>query len=197
MNMGRLRRFLTSDDGFSLTEVIVVIGLLPLVLAGAYGALNYTTTSSAVSAKQGNAARDFASPLEQMSSTIMQNTSIKSAGVNRIEVWTDRDMDGAPELDAFYVTSDNRLVFERWGYTSDRLNVVSHNTWDLSSSNYNVGSNTPLFTYYDKTGAVIDSAQVAVKAPSNATRVRVRLMVDTGDGNTLTDIRDILFRNRS
>lgn len=189
--------FLKSDAGFSLSEIIIVVGLLPVVLAGAWGALTYTTTSNTVSTAQGNAAHDFSDPMEQMSAILMQNTSLATAGSNRIDVWTDRNMDGAPELYAFYVTADNRLVNERWDYNSARNAVLSHSSWDMSLTNYNIASGTSLFAYYDKTGAIIPAAEVSARAPSNATRVRATLILDMGQGRTASDVRDILFRNRN
>jgi len=188
---------MSDDAGFSLTELIVVVGLLPIVLAMAWGGLMYATTSAAVNTTQGNAAHDFANPMEQMSRVLMQNTSIRSASANRIEVWTDRDMDGSPELDAFYVTADKKLVFERWGYNSGRTTILSHNVWNMSTNNHNMATTTALFTYYDKDGNVIADADIASRAPSNATRVRVKLLMDMGKGRTANDVRDILFRNRS
>jgi len=197
MSMSRIRRALGSDAGFSLTELIIVVGLLPLVLAGAWGALQYTTASNAVATTQGNAAHDFSDPMEQMSSIIMQNTTIHSATPNRLEVWTDRNMDGAPELYAFYVTADNRLVYERWDYDSSRTTVRDHKRWDMSTTNYNIAAGTQLFAYYDKDAAVIQAANVPSTAPSDATSVRVTLVLDMGRGRTAADVRDILFRNRN
>jgi len=190
-------RIFSEESGFSLPELIIVVGLIPLVLAGAWGGLSFVTASSKVSSVQGNAAHDFANPMEQMSRMIMQNMTIKTASGNRLEVWTDRNMDGAPELDAFYVTSDNQLVFERWSYTSDRLTVLAHNVWSMSASNHNFASGTAAFTYYDKAGAQIPASDVSAKAPSDATRVRVTLIIDMGNGTTAQDVRDIVFRNRS
>lgn len=197
MGMSNLRRRMEDDSGFSLSELIIVIGLLPVVLAVAWAGLMYATTSSAVSATQGNAAQDFANPMEQISRTIMQNTSIRSAQPDRIEVWTDRDMDGSPELDAFYVTADKRLVFERWAYNSGRTTVLSHHVWNMSVNNHNVSTGAALFEYYDKDGVLIPTAEISARAPSNAIRVRVRLKLDMGNGRTAEDVRDILFRNRS
>ena len=197
--MGRFFRHESNDAGFSLTELVVVVGLLPIVLAAAWGALSFVTKTNQVASIQGNAAHDFADPMEQMSSIIMQNNAIKSADPNRIEVWTDRNMDGAPELDAFYVTADKKLIFERWAYNSSRTTVLSHHLWEMSVTNFNVDSATPLFTYYDASGAPIPTSDIAAHAASDARRVRVRLMIDTGNGATKAygDVRDILFRNRS
>ena len=195
--MKRGVRIFSEESGFSLPELIIVVGLIPLVLAGAWGGLSFVTASSKVSSVQGNAAHDFANPMDQMSRMIMQNMSIKMASGNRIEVWTDRNMDGAPELDAFYVTADNRLVFERWSYTSDRVTVLAHNVWAMSTANHNVASGTAAFTYYDKAGVQIPASDVSAKAPSDATRVRVTLIIDMGNGTTARDVRDIVFRNRS
>ena len=197
MAMSRIRRAFGADAGFSLTELIIVVGLLPLVLAGAWGALQYTTASNAVATTQGNAARDFSDPMEQMSSILMQNTTIHSATPNRLEVWTDRHMDGSPELQAFYVTADNRLVYETWNYNSSRTTILAHRSWDLSTTNYNIAAGTPLFSYSDKDNVVIQAANVPATAPSDATSVRVTLILDMGRGRTASDVREILFRNRN
>ena len=194
--MGRLDH-VRDDSGFSLSELIIVLGLLSMVLMGAWGGMFYVTKSNSVSTFQGNAAHDFADPMEEMSRMIMQNLTINAADPYRIEVWTDRGMTGKPELDAFYATVDNKLVYESWGYTSDRLTITRHRLWVMSPSNYNRTTSTPLFTYYDKTGAVIATSLVPSKAPSDAVRVRVRLRVDMGSGVTASDVRDIVFRNRS
>lgn len=196
MPMKRCHALLKDDAGFSLTELIVVVGLLPIVLAMAWGGLMYATTSSAVSTTQGTAARDFGNPMEQMSRVLMQNTSIAVAESNRIEVLTDRNMDGLPESNIFYVTADNRLVFERLTKDSAGTVVLSRNTWVLSTSNKNVSSNAPLFVYYDNEGAEIPAAEIAARAPSEATAVRVRLVVDMGKGRTAQDVRDVTFRTK-
>jgi prepilin-type N-terminal cleavage/methylation domain-containing protein len=198
--MRRLDR-MRDDSGFSLSELIIVLGLLSMVLMGAWGGMFYVTKSNSVSTAQGNAAHDFSDPMEEMSRMIMQNLSIKAADPYRIDVWTDRNMDGAPELDAFYATTDNKLVYETWGYTSDRLTVTSHHLWVMSANNYNKTTNTPLFTYYKKDSSgnlvTIGVSDVAATAPSNAVRVRVQLKIDMGSGVTAADVRDIVFRNRS
>lgn len=197
MGMRRMRTLLADDAGFSLTELIVVVGLLPIVLAMAWGALMYTSTSAAVSTTQGNAARDFANPMEQMSRTIMQKMDLDTAETNRIAVWTDRNMDGSPEKTAFYVTNDHKLVLERWGYNSARTTVLSHSVWNMSQNNYNLSAGVPVFEYYDQSGTLIPEAEVSARAGSEAARVRVRLVIDMGNSRTIQDVRDITFRNGS
>jgi len=199
--MRRLDR-MRDDSGFSLSELIIVLGLLSMVLMGAWGGMFYVTKSNSVSTAQGNAAHDFSDPMEEMSRMIMQNLSIESANDYRIEVWTDRNMDGAPEKDAFYATTDNKLVYETWGYTSDRHTITSHHLWVMSANNYNQAKGTPLFTYYQRNlagnlEAITGQNNITTKAPSNAVRVRVQLKIDMGSGVTAADVRDIVFRNRS
>lgn len=192
-----VRKLIADDRGFSLSEMMIVLGLMSFVLMGAWGGMYFVTKSNEVSTQQGTAAHDFGDPMEEMSLMIMQNLSIKSAAPNRLEVWTDRDMNGAPELDAFYVTNDKKLVFEKWGYTSDRATVTSHNRWVMSDHNANIAQGVPLFTYYDNTGAVIPEADLATRAPAYAVRVHAGIVVDTGNGTFGRTSRDIAFRNRS
>lgn len=192
-----MRSALKDDRGFSLSEMMVVIGLLSMVLGGAYGAMYYVTQTNTVSQAQGNAAHDFTDPVEEMSRLIMQNLSVRSATPYKIEVWTDRDMDGQPELDAFYATSDGKLVLERSGYTSDRLTVTSHSTWVMSEHNANVSAGIPLFQYYDGTGAEIPAVDLATRAAGYTVRVRATVVVNMGGGATMSTVREIAFRTRS
>lgn len=192
-----MRSTIRDDRGFSLSEMMVVIGLLSMVLGGAYGAMYYVTQTNTVSQAQGNAAHDFTDPVEEMSRLIMQNLSVRSATPYKIEVWTDRDMDGQPELDAFYATNDGKLVLERSAYTSDRLTVTSHSTWVMSEHNANVSAGIPLFQYYDGNGAEIPAADLATRAAGYTVRVRATVVVNMGGGATMSTVREIAFRTRS
>lgn len=183
------------DAGFTLTELLAVVGLMGVVIAAAWGGMYVVAKSNAQTTAQSNAAHSFADPMEEISKMLMQNLSVSSTDPYRVEVWTDRNMDGQPELDAFYAAS-GQLVYERWGYNSARTVVLNHYKWVMSPANGNNygGTMVPLFTYYDANGVQITDM---TKAPSGTRLVRVRVVVRLGNGATTSDTRDVVFRNRS
>lgn len=185
------------ESGFSLSELLVVIGLLMVVLIAAWAGMYALVKSNEVSTAQGNAAQDFSDPLEEMSIALMQNLTLKTAQPNRIEAWTDRNMDGNPELIAFYA-SGGKLYYEKWDYNSARTTVLSHYVWVMSDRNKNDSSHE-LFTYYSKLGAVINMSDPtqAAAAASRTWRVKAKVYVVGPGGDLVSDSRDILFRNRS
>lgn len=187
---------LRDDSGFSLSELLVVLGLMGAVLAVAWAGLFGIRASDEIASQEGQAATAFADPLEQMSRILMQNTSVRSTDNNRVEVWTDRDLDGLPELNAFYANADGQVVHEWWLYNTARTAVTQHRTWVMAENNANVSSGTPLFTYVDADGVELSGTDIAQKGPSDTVFVRVRMTVDI-NGRTETDVREILFRTRS
>lgn len=185
-----------SEDGFSLAELLVVLGLLGAVLAVAWAGLFGIRMGDQIASDEGQAAAAFGDPMEEMSKILMQNTSIRATSNNRIEVWTDRNADGMPELNAFYATAGGELIYEWWQYNSTRTAVTRHRSWTMSENNANLSSGTPLLTYITRDGTVLTGSDIAAKGPSDTVYVRVRLTVDL-NGRTETDSREIAFRTRS
>jgi len=195
--MMSLHRHLVEDErGFSLSELLVVLGLMGAVLAVAWAGLFGIRQSDRIASSQGDAATAFGDPMEEMSKILMQNTSVRTTSSNRIEVWTDRDLNGMPELNAFYPTSDGTLVWEWWQYNTARTAFTAHRTWVMSEVNANLAQGVPLFTYYVKNGSALSGADIASKGPSDTVYVKVRLTIDL-DGRTETDVREVSFRTRS
>ena len=204
--MDRLFRHIRSDEGLSLSELLVVVGMLGVVLAAAWGGFFALTRSDVVNTAQSQAAHDFSDPMEWMSKIVMQETAMDSVGTTpnsinpgpyAIGVWTNRNADTTPELNNISVDTAGDLVWESWVYDSSRLNVLpgTHNKWVVSSTNSNrtVSPNVPLFTYLDSQDTTITDMTTV----SSATyRIRVTLLVPGVDGVTLRDSRDITLRNK-
>lgn len=186
-----------SDEGFSLPEVIIALGLLGVVLMISFAALFAIQRSSRVATAQGQYASAFADPMEEMSRMLMQNTSIDSADANRIQVWTDRDLNGQPELNAFYVNSSGELVWEEWFYNSGRSAFWKHNRWVMDNRNANLSAGTPLFRYYDRNKTEITGLAIAEKGPSDTVYLKATLVVRPTTGVQRSDTREISFRNRN
>jgi hypothetical protein len=188
-----LKRWWRGDDGFTLSELIIVTGLLGFIVAAAWAGMAAISKAGTVSSNATTASHDLSIPLEQISKIVMQNTTVKSTAPNRIEVWTDRNLDDLPELDAFYADAAGELVWESWFYDSARTTYTKHTKWVFSENNANVSSGSPLFTYYDKAGNVITDME---KAPSKTYYMRAVVKVRLDD-HVVDGARTILFRNRS
>lgn len=182
------------DDAFTLAELVVVVGLLGFVLAGAWAGMSVINKSQQVNHAASVTARDLSNPMEQMSRTIMQNSEVSSTDPNQIVVWTDRTQDGLPEKNSFYVNAGGELIWESWEYNATRSSFTKHNVWVMSDNNANSASGVDLFTYQDKNGVAITDMS---HAPSDTRSVVVTLVADLGNGATAQDVRTILFRNRN
>jgi len=189
-------RIARDEQGFSLSELIIVVGLMGTVIAMSWAGLSVMMKGNDISTSQGNSANAFANPVEEMSMILMQNGSVKSAAPNRVEVWTDRQIDGTPELNAFYVNSSGELIWESWKYNSARTSYTSHNVWVMDNSNANVAQGVPLFAYYDRDGSVLTGTNIAQKGPSDTVYMKLTVIVHTTNGTT-SDTRGVYFRNRS
>jgi hypothetical protein len=189
----RLRRRLADDSGFSLSELVIVTGLLGFIVAAAWAGMAAISKAGDVSENATTTTHDLSIPLEQISKVVMQNTTVKYTAANRMEVWTDRNLDNMPELEVIYANAAKELVWESFYYDSSRTTVTKHTKWVFSVNNANASSGTPLFTYYDRAGAVITDME---KAPSLSRYVRVRVKVQLKD-QVVEGGRIILYRNRS
>jgi type II secretory pathway pseudopilin PulG len=194
--------------GVTLVELLVVLGILGFILAAAWLGMSALSHGGTAITTQDQASHTFADPLEEMSMVIMQNTTIQNTdpalnaydsslptnGDYCLEAWTDRNNDGNPELNAFYADSAGELVWDTWVYSSpDRTSTPSFHRWVMSATNSNVATGIKLFHYYDATGSEV--ATVSLR-PANTVSVAVDAVVPGLNGASLTDSRQITFRDR-
>lgn len=187
-------RRLTDDRGFTLSELIVVMGLLGVVLAVVYGSMFAMVQASRASDRQARFTNEVSSPLLVIDKVLVQNTSIEQASPYRIVVLTDRDLNNKMERTTIEATSDGRLL-----YRVEELNPQRTATervlqnWTISENNVNVSQGQPLFRYFAQEPGEEITAMGEVA--SNARSVLVNI-VSMHDGRTISDSRRIQFRLR-
>lgn len=163
------------EDGFSLTELVIVIALLAFIMAAAYAALNAVQVSTEVSDRQSIFAAEVGSPLLAIEEVLQQTLSIESADAYSITVTTDVNNDNLVERHIITSGVDGTLTHRAFNTnmltqnTTTRLNTV----W--STKNVNRIDAVPLFYFYDEThGPITDYALVPRQAKSMDIIVEVK-----------------------
>lgn len=187
MGAGRFHK----DDGYSLSELLVVIGLLGLVLSGAYALFNLASQGAAQSSRESWISREIAQPLENMERFMLQQAPPMVTVERYIcEVKTDQDRDNHYEYHRFEATADG-VLRETYHEDVDRP-TAEVRVW--SRTNANVAQGVPLFTYFDIDGTDISTEDVQY-IKTYAASAEIRIVTDQ-DGETYADSRRIFFRNR-
>lgn len=180
------------DAGFTLTELIVVIGLLGIVVGGAYALFYLARSGTEMSDRQAWTSREIGKPLEHMERMFSQRvSSLVSSDRYICEFRTDQDRDNLHEFHRFEATTDGRLV-ERVYEQPNTVTTARTAVW--SSHNVNRASGTRLFTYYN-----IDNVDISAEPPlyiqQYAASVEIEIVTEY-DGKRYSDSRRVYFRNR-
>ena len=187
---------LAQDEGFSLSELIVVIGLLGVILAAAYLSYSVAANGSRAADRESMTAREIAAPMLECERLLIQQHNILTGSLESrivnpgpylVAFNTDRDHDSHIESTIIEATSDGRLVISQSETAEHGLQAV---VW--STENHNRAANIPLLTFYDGAGSVIaDNNAIA----SDARAVKVTIVTEY-EGQQYSDSRTISFRNR-
>jgi len=180
------------QEGFSLTELMVVIVLMGVLFAVSYGGLMATYKGREVSDRQAYFAKEVGTPLSVSEKILTQAISIEDPGQYTLTVLTDRDNDNVVERHRFTVDAQGRFVEEIWLTDQNRVNTVLTDTNVWSTSNANIAQGQPLFYYYDRDDQRLT---VMTDVPSQVKYVDLNVTVEYDD-DTFSDSRTILFRNR-
>jgi prepilin-type N-terminal cleavage/methylation domain-containing protein len=177
-----------SEEGFTLTELLVVITLMGFVLGAAYSLMDIARRGSDLSNREAWTSREIGTPLLEMDRILSQQVPpLQQVGPYSIQVRTDRDRNFHYEYYTFTANANGTLSQVVVGG-----NAAGTSAW--SFDNRNLSTSTPLFTYYDIDGNDITSAgQDTIKQYAASIRVTV---VAEHDGRQFTDSRQVFFRNR-
>jgi len=179
---------LRRDEGYTLSELVAVIGLLGIILGVAYGGMHIAMSGTAFSDEQALVSEEIAAPLDLMDQVFTQSLGfdVSYPGVqqNRVAVFTDQNADGVQERWQFEVDG-SRLIVTRGTAGSG---TAEQTVW--SESNANIAQGVPLFRYYGPNGEITNMSDVA----NDATYVKVTLMVSYRD-STRSDSRTVFIRN--
>lgn len=195
----RYRDAIGRDDGHTLSELIVVIGLLGIILAAAWMVFGVVQQGSKDSNRDAWLSREVGQPLEYAERIYMQQLDITfkdASGATRDPRWwcrtrTDRDHDNRVETYTFEVTTDGRmLVTSLEEIDSPTPRVV---VWSTNNRNRLVAPQVPFFRYFDIDGVEI-TGQPVDDIQQYAASMLITVVAEY-DGEQLTDSRRIFFRN--
>lgn len=191
--MGRPR--IKGDEGFSLSEMLVVIALLGLVLAGAWALFRLTSVGVTQSNQQAWLSREIGQPLERLERSFSQQSPpMLEIGPYFCKIRTDADRDNNYEVRRYEATTDGKLVEAYYEENGIPAYVYTPEMRKMSDFNSNRATSTPLFKYFDAAGTDI-SATGAVNIQQKATSIVVTI-VTTHEGKQYSDSRMIYFRNK-
>jgi prepilin-type N-terminal cleavage/methylation domain-containing protein len=187
-------RTFRDDKGFTLSELIVVMGLIGVVITVVYGSMFAMVQASRASDRQARFTNEVASPLLVIDTVLVQNSAIEEASPYRIVVLTDRDLNNKMERTLIEATADGRLRYRVEELNAQRTAVERvMQDWTISENNVNVARGEPLFRYFTEDPGVEITSMGSV--PSDARSVLVSLVSMHGD-RTISDSRRIQFRLR-
>lgn len=191
---------LKSDEGFTLTELIVVILLMGFILAAGWAMFTLAVKGTDQASEDAWLSREIGAPLEYAERIYMQQLDIRfkdSANVSHDPRWwckatTDRDHDDLIETYIFEVTTDGRLLVTSSEASDSPTPTMT--TWSSNNRNRATGSLTPLFRYYDSAGEDISGRSVD-HIEQYAASMLITVVADY-EGERVVDSRRVYFRNQ-
>lgn len=189
-----VKRFLTSEEGFSLSEMLIVLMLMGMIIAVTYASLGAVQTSARVSDRQAVYALEIGTPLLDIEEILQQAKVIEAASAYSITVLTDQDNVGTDERHVIAASTDGRLTRQAWNTTSAGVNSTMRidAEWSIHNANRDVTQPRPLFTYFDEDGVQIEDMTLVA---ANAKTIEV-LIVAKVDDRTVQGSRTVRLRNR-
>lgn len=188
-----LKRAYAAEDGYTLAELLVVIGLIGVVLAVAWNVNTLVGRASDFNEREAWLSSEVRTPLMFIDKLLMQNSAIEgTSGEYMISFFTDVDLDDVRERNVVKVEG-NVLTLTSWKVDGANNNVGSPiREHVFSTHNANKASGVPLFTYLDGDGKKIEDPD---KWAGSSRSIRTTIVADY-QGQTLSDSRQTFLRNR-
>lgn len=198
------RRTYASDEGFSLTEMLVVLSLMGIVLVGSYAALNLSNRAVEIARRNSYQSTAITQPMQNFDVVLSQNTMVENTASYpsngyRLSCFTDQNNDGIRERHIISANTDGTLTETVYRVSAAGVNttLVRTTVWQANTAseprarNVNVLKGVPLFTYYSRDAS--GNATVAQPQAANEVLVQMEARYEDSDFN---ESRRIMFRNR-
>ena len=189
------------DEGYSLSEMMVVVSLIGIVISAAYMFLNAVNVSQASSSREAALSRAVTRPLLTMEKLFVQNSAIdplSSPSPYHVTILTDTNGDDVLEQHTFDAVRDPHTgdgYVDLTTYLTDASGArvgAARQSGHIAADNANIRDSVKLFRYYDEDGVEItDMGAVSPRARSIVLQMRV-----TVDGRSETHVEAVAFRNR-
>jgi prepilin-type N-terminal cleavage/methylation domain-containing protein len=180
------------DAGFTLTELIIVVGMISFILAVAWATFALVVRGRDTVDTQSWLTREVGAPLELAERVFIQQHAIDKnflqLGDYACACWTDMDDDGRDEYWLFTATTDGKLTVT----TYEEIDNPVARTTVWSEHNSNRAEGVPLFDYVNINGQPIDDT---TRISSDAKSMRITIVTER-EGRVLSDSRYVQFRNR-
>ena len=181
-----------SDEGFTLTELVVVLILMGFVLSVAWATFSLVNSGSNQSNREAVFSDEVGAPLDFAERVLSQqfdfDATTPGCGPYRCAFYTDRDNDGNRERYVFAASANGKLTVS----SMEEVDSPSGSTGVWSDRNANVTAGQPLFEYLDYQGnPIIAASDIYASARS----VNVTIVAEFGD-EQIVDTRRVYFRNR-
>lgn len=187
----RNMRARTGETGFSLTELMVVCAILPIILGAAY--LVFTTMSgnySSISA-QSEATSEAQRAMDTMVREIRQAQETTTGGgalaiaqPDRCAFYADMDRDGVPERITYYV--DGTDLYRMVGVSSTQVSPYHYVDGPAQRVVNLTTSSVVVFTYFDN-GAPDTAVTNPVPAQVSAVGIRLSASRPSQNGQVAVD----------
>lgn len=139
------------DEGFTLTELVIVVALLAIILGITYTGLNVVTKAAEVSQRQSTFADEVGAPLLGMEEVLQQAFAFEAAEAYTLTVRTDADNNNLVERHTITASTAGVLTHKAWKTNSlmQNTSLWIDTTWSRNNVNAKTGVAEPLFYYYD------------------------------------------------
>jgi len=181
------------DQGYTLSELLVVLALLGLIVSAAFTLLGLVNKGTEQSSREAWMSREIGFPLEHLERLLTQQAPpMNAVGPYVCEIRTDQDRDNHYEIHRFEATTDGRLVQT----TTEQVDSPTprQTVWSTSNVNRDPDLEQPLFVYYDADGNDM-TGETEIRIKQYAMSVKVTVAAEY-DGKVITDSRHVYFRNR-